>query len=120
MGKVLGLSFFAHRAAYMIIYGEYGDNDIDHINHIKDDNRIANLRSVSHPENGRNQKLFITNTSGRVGVYRSDDKWAAEIRHRGKKFYLGRYSSFQKACTIRLEAERQYGYHRNHGMEVHI
>jgi len=119
-GKVLGLSFYAHRAAYTMVYGEYGDDDIDHINHIKDDNRIINLRSVSHPENGRNQRLFVTNTSGRVGVYKSNGKWAAEIHHRGKKLYLGRYPSFQKACAIRSDAERQYGYHHNHGMETQI
>jgi hypothetical protein len=69
-GRMFDWQYFAHRVIWAIVYGEWPvvGMDIDHINGDKSDNRIANLRCVSHQENGQNAKRPNNNTSGRIGV----------------------------------------------------
>lgn len=54
--NILGKSYYAHRLAWLIHYGEWPAGDIDHINRDKGDNRIANLRDVSRKENCNNRQ----------------------------------------------------------------
>lgn len=61
-------TYYAHRLAWLYVYGEFPKH-IDHINHIRTDNRIANLRNVEHKENRRNSSLISTNKSGVNGVF---------------------------------------------------
>ena len=49
--------YLAHRLAWLWYYGRWPEDQIDHINHNPDDNRIENLREVSNQENGKNQSL---------------------------------------------------------------
>lgn len=112
-----GPQYLAHKLAYLYIHNHYG-KEIDHIDHISTNNRINNLRTVSHTENGRNQKLRSTNTSGFNGVNWDSDrnKWVARIRHDRKTIHLGRFDNIDDAISIRKEANVKYGYHKNHGM----
>ena len=107
----------AHRLAWAVHYGEYPLGTIDHINGIRSDNRLINLRDVSHEENMRNTKKPVTNNSGVVGVFwnKRDGEWRATIQVSRKTKSLGSYLKFEDAVAARLEAERQYGFHPNHG-----
>lgn len=89
---------------------------IDHINHDKTDNRIENLRQVTHSENHKNRK-YRKNTSGCTGVniYKRTGKWIVTIAIEGVGTNLGYYSDFFEACCVRKSAEVQHGYHLNHG-----
>lgn len=53
--KVDGCLYTGHRLAWLYVYGEWPNNVIDHINRTKSDNRIANLRDVTHKENMNNR-----------------------------------------------------------------
>ena len=53
--KLLGRKYYAHRLAWLFYYGEWPQNEIDHINNNKLDNRIINLRDVTHWENQQNR-----------------------------------------------------------------
>jgi len=46
-----GQKYLAHRIAWLYVYGKFPDNEIDHINFVKHDNRITNLRDVTHRVN---------------------------------------------------------------------
>ena len=48
--------------------------EIDHINRIKTDNRVENLRWVTHSENNLNKDLIITNTSGFKNIKKQKNK----------------------------------------------
>ena len=69
----------AHRVAWAIHHGSWPDGEIDHINGVRDDNRIENLRCVSRHENKKNTAIPSHNTSGVVGVtwHKPSRKWRA-------------------------------------------
>jgi len=115
--QINGRRHYAHRLAWALHYGAWPADQIDHINGNRDDNRISNLRAVTRSENMRNQKLHATNSSGRAGVgwHSPTKKWQARISHGGKGVHLGLFDSFADACAAREAAEREYGFHENHG-----
>jgi hypothetical protein len=112
--------FRAHRIIWLLFNGEMPSSDIDHINGIRDDNRIENLRVVSRSENLKNQKIRSDNKSGVIGVSwgRSNGKWCVRIKSVSKYLYLGSYTDFFEACCVRKSAELRLGYHKNHGRVV--
>ena len=116
--RIDGKGYRAHRLAWLWYYGSWPEDQIDHINHNRDDNRIENLREVSHIENHKNQSLFCNNTSGHVGVhwYKTTKKWRAQIKANGKKIIsLGYFKEKEDAIKARKEAEAKYKFHKNHG-----
>lgn len=115
--KLKGTRVYLHRLAWLLHYGEYPDGQIDHINHSRDDNRIENLRRVSHEENGRNCKMKKNNTSSEIGVCwdRSRNKWLAQVYHNGVHILRKRFNSFEEAVNAKNEAYKLAGFHENHG-----
>jgi hypothetical protein len=109
--------YFAHRLAWFYMHGAWPVGHLDHINHNRMDNRIANLREVSHAQNLQNASLFNTNTSGIAGVCRAseDTAWRAYIVIDYKQINLGRYATINEAYAARKAAEKIAGFHENHG-----
>ena len=116
-GRIFNKSYKTHRIAWLIYYGEWPKNQIDHINQDPTDNRIKNLRDVTNAENGKNQPLRSTNTSGYTGVYfkKEQNKYAAELRINGVKKWLGYYDTVEEAAAVRKTANINYNFHPNHG-----
>lgn len=118
-GVFFGVTIPAHRVAWIIYHNEMIPVGlvIDHINGDGADNRIENLRAVSQGDNSRNNKLNKLNTSGASGVYWSskEKSWCASITADNTRYYLGAFPSFDDAVAARKEAERQHGFHANHG-----
>ena len=113
-GSVFGTQYKAHRIIWKMVTGEDAD-DIDHINGKRSDNRWLNLRSVSRLENTRNAAVYSTNTSGHIGVSERGGRWIARIRVRGCRVWLGIFDRKDDAVRARLVAEREHGFHPNHG-----
>lgn len=109
--------FMVHRIVFKMYHG-FDPVEVDHINGIGTDNRIANLRSVERVANCRNVRMSKANTTGCVGVHRvkSKDKWVARIEVDGKRIHLGFHEEFSDAVKARKEAEIFYGFHVNHGL----
>ena len=107
-----GKTVMAHRIAWAMHHGEWPKNDIDHINGIKDDNRIENLRDVSRSLNARNRGVRVDNNSGVSGVSYSKerDRWVAYINVGSKQVTLGCFKTKEDAIKARVEAETQNGY----------
>ena len=55
--KGIRFRYYAHRLAWFLYYGVWPKNDIDHINNVRDDNRLENLREATRSENSGNQKV---------------------------------------------------------------
>ncbi len=107
----------AHRLAWAWVYGEWPLADIDHVNHDKADNRIANLRLADPASNAKNRGRQRNNASGRTGVHwhKVTSKWTAKIAVEGKEYHLGLFDSFEDAVYARAAKEKQLGFHPNHG-----
>ena len=99
-----------HRVIWLMVYGKFPENYIDHINRIRSDNRLSNLREATYPENAQNQSKRSNNTSGVTGVcfFKRENKWCARITFNHKTLILGLYSSFDDAVQARREAEEKY------------
>lgn len=75
---ISGHSFYVHRIAFLH-YHNYIPLEIDHVNGVKTDNRITNLRECLRQGNEGNKKLKSHNTSGFKGVFKCRNKWQAKI-----------------------------------------
>lgn len=117
--SVKGETYPAHRIAYSLQSGRTPSTDefVDHINGDQTDNRLQNLRLVPHRLNMKNQKTRNTNQSGCTGVHwdKSVNKWRAKITVNYKAIYLGVFDEMDDAIKARKNAERENGFHINHG-----
>ena len=106
--SINGVKHYAHRLAWWFVYQKWPAHVIDHINRIKTDNRICNLRAVTQKENGLNCKLGKNNSSGVTGVSfdKRRVKWQAYINRSGKKISLGSYENITDAINARKNAEK--------------
>ena len=88
------------------------ENEIDHINRIKDDNRWCNLREVSRQCNVRNCSIGKNNKSGITGVgwVKKCNKWCSRITVSRKTICLGNYKEFSDAVKARWDAEVKYNF----------
>ncbi len=105
----------AHQVIWAMEKGEW-PSFIDHINGKRADNRIGNLRDVSRADNQRNHKMHVTNSSGQMGVcwHERAGKWCAYIDN-GRRFHLGLFEALEDAIAARRKAEKDIGFHENHG-----
>lgn len=92
--------------------GYWPENDIDHINRVKTDNRWSNLREVSKSCNMRNRSLLKNNKSGITGVrWRcKHKKWIAQAKIGHKHIHLGNFSTKLEAAKARWDAEVEYNF----------
>lgn len=90
---------------------------IDHIDHDRTNNAIANLRMIVGKHNQKNMSKAINNTSGTTGVtwHKGNNKWIAKIQVNGKTINLGSPIILDEAIKLRKLAEITYGFHKNHG-----
>lgn len=103
--------YLAHRLAWMYVHGEWPKHCLDHINGVRSDNRIENLRDVTHQVNAQNQRAVgKRNTSGLMGVgWRKDrQKWRATITLNQKQKFLGVFDTAGQAHEAYLNAKRQF------------
>ena len=92
------------------------DDFVDHINNIKIDNTISNLRWCTNQQNQFNASLNKTNTSGVRGVYwyKKYNKWKAQIQLNNKCTHLGFYDNLEDAKIARQKKSAElYGIFQN-------
>jgi hypothetical protein len=118
--KLLGKKYKAHRVAWAIHHGEWPELQIDHINGVRTDNRLENLRQATNRQNAMNRERPANNMSGVMGVTwdKIARKWISAICVNGKNTYLGCFDLFADAVSVRKDAETEYGFHPNHGRDT--
>ena len=116
--SVNGRLYPVHRVVMLICYGFYGEGlEVDHINHVRNDNRLFNLRFVTRSENSKNQSVSSKSTTGVTGVYfsKSRNKFIAQIKVNRQVHYLGCYNTLEEAAAARAEANLKFKFNNNHG-----
>lgn len=114
--RVGGKDYLVHRLIYMYVNGVWPDQ-IDHINHIRDDNRWVNIRNVPHIDNCKNHSQSRNNTSKVTGValHKPTGKYRAYIGRNYKQIHLGLFDTIEEAQEARKIADQNHDYHPNHG-----
>ena len=103
-------NYAVSRVIYYMLTGEQPIT-VDHINRIRSDNRIENLRGATYKEQAYNRKIACTNTSGYKGVYERNGRFRAQIRDNdGKKISLGTFPTAEEASR---EYEKAASLYRN-------
>lgn len=90
--QIKGKMYRVHRLVWLYTHGEWPKGMIDHINRVKDDNRLSNLRDVSARENVLNTKPG-TNVSWRE----KEKKWFVSRSINDKTVYLGLFREWHDA-----------------------
>ena len=107
---VLCKSFSVHRIAFAIANNRWPTLEVDHINGNPSDNRIANLREVSHKDNMRNIGVHRDSRTGILGVSlcKRLGKYQALISNGSKQIHLGYFIDKEDAAAARRAAELKY------------
>ena len=90
-----GTRYLAHRLAWFYCFKEWPVQDIDHINRIRADNRLDNLREVSRSVNLRNREA--TSSTGYKNVYKNGSKFWARVWINYIPNYLGTFDTVEEA-----------------------
>lgn len=108
-----GQAYAAHRLAWLYVHGVWPVAHIDHVNRVKADNRITNLRDVSVAENSWNKVAPQSNsTTGLRGVYRrvmpnGAVRYRAKIKASGREYFLGLFPTPEEAYAAYCAAKEQ-------------
>ena len=105
--RIYGKPYRAHRLAWLYTHGEFPTGQLDHINRVRTDNRISNLRAATNAENTQNRSKRSDNTSGVIGVswHKRIGKWLAHIKLNGRLKHLGYYGTIEEAAAARAAAK---------------
>lgn len=107
--RIDGTHVRAHRLAWAIHFSEWPSIQIDHINRIKTDNRIENLRLATQSQNNANRGHMPCNSHGDKGVTRlPSGSWQAQIQVNKKNHYLGAFKEKSEAMAAYAAAALQH------------
>jgi hypothetical protein len=106
-----GKSYYAHRLAWLYVYGKWPIGMIDHIDGNANNNRIANLREATRSQNNQNQRrASVRSRTGMLGVVPvpSTGKFSAQIVFDGRSIHLGTFETPDEAHAAYVDAKRKY------------
>ncbi len=116
-----GRDYKAHRLAWLVVKGIWPIEDIDHVNRIRSDNRIVNLREATRSENLCNKAVAHSSGTGVKGVQfnKKAKKFQARIQKNGLSKYLGLFNTLEDArvayARAAIELHGEFSNIRNHG-----
>ena len=103
--------YYLHRLAWIYVHGYFPKDQIDHINCIRKDNRIVNLREATDAENRQNMpNLRKDNVTGFTGVspHKATGKFRARVKINGKEIHLGLFETKEQAYEIHIKEKRKH------------
>ena len=113
------ISVMLHKLIWFIAYGKLPKVQIDHINQVRTDNRLVNLREVTSAENNRNRKITSNNASGVLGVHWNKIKrrWIGTVTFDGVVYHIGSYKDIDDAEIAVKSFRKEKGFTELHGSE---
>lgn len=106
--RIDGVTHKEHRLAWLYVYGQWPTLDIDHINGVSGDNRIANLREANDSQNAQNRRNSKRVKDGLLGVYQTrKGTYVAKISSGKKLIHLGTFINIDEAKEASMAARRE-------------
>jgi hypothetical protein len=115
--NIRGVGYRLHRLAWLFEHGAWPKGVIDHLNRVRTDNRIANLRDVSHRVNAQNVMApNVNGTSGVRGVSwnKLNRNWGVRISTKEGYKHIGCFASVDEAKAAYLAAKKIHHEGFNH------
>lgn len=100
-------AYYAHRLAWLYVHGAWPAQDIDHVNGVRSDNRLANLREATRSQNLANTRPRRSAPKG-TWLHRETGKWCAAITVNGRLRHLGLFASRDDAHAAYAAAANQH------------
>jgi hypothetical protein len=103
-----GKQYKAHRIIWKMIHNEEPEQ-IDHVNGVRHDNRLENLRPCTNATNAMNKKPRDLRGDGIKGIswITKRGMWRAEIKCDGKRRCLGYFSNRDDAAMAYSDAAKE-------------
>ena len=100
-GMILRKTYLTHRVVWALVHGEWPPSnlDIDHINRVKVDNRIANLRLATRAQNVCNRSQLKSKALPKGVQKVASGRYGAMCRHSGKPNWLGTFDTVEEAAA---------------------
>ena len=108
MIKVDGRKYKAHRLAWLYTHGEWPAGDLDHANGSPLDNRIANLRPATNPQNQANRSRTRGKATPKGVKALPSGRFQARIRVNHELIHLGTFATAEQAQQAYLAAARTH------------
>lgn len=105
---ILGRLYTEHRVVWLINYGDWPSLELDHINGIRDDNRLSNLRLATRFQNMQNQPAHRGGRALHVGVKHNRGRYIVTIQKDNKRHYLGCYATPDEAAQAYIAAKLKF------------
>ena len=112
--QIQGKRYLLHRLAWFMVYGVWPPDEIDHINCVRTDNRIENLRLASFCQNQQNKGTNSRNTSGVKGVCwdKRTSQWKARVYASRRLVAERRFDNIDEASDwvkdVRIRHHKQF------------
>ena len=106
---IKNVSIYLHVVAWYLHHGKWPLGVVDHINGDRSDNRIDNLRVVSHAENIQNQRRANKrNKLSALGCSLAENgRFRSAIRFSGKTYCLGTFDTVEEAHSAYIAKKRE-------------
>ncbi len=102
-----GVVYKAQRLAWLYAHGRWPVGDVDHINGLRGDNALINLREATRTQNIANQRRRRPFPYPR-GVTAMRRKFAAHIRRGGRLCHIGMFKTADEAHAAYQQAHKDF------------
>ena len=108
--RIRGRDYRAHQLAFFLMKGRWPTAQVDHVNGVRSDNRMVNLREATHEQNAANSAKRRDSRAPFKGIRAQRGKWVARIKDGGREYHIGTYETAEEAsAAYHAEAVRRRG-----------
>jgi len=104
--RINKILYLRSRLAWFYVHGIWPENEIDHRNRNRNDDRIENLREATHQENMWNRTRIRKNKKLPKCITICGNRFRVALKHENKLTHLGTFTNLEEAIECRNSFEK--------------